>query len=39
MTIEIRVPKLPESVADATLVDWHKKAWRCGAARREPRRP
>ncbi len=23
--IEIRVPKLPESVADATLVTWHKK--------------
>ncbi len=26
MTIEIRVPNLPESVADATLVKWHKKA-------------
>ncbi len=25
MTIEIRVPRLPESVADATLVAWHKK--------------
>jgi 2-oxoglutarate dehydrogenase E2 component (dihydrolipoamide succinyltransferase) len=25
MTIEIKVPKLPESVADATLVNWHKK--------------
>jgi 2-oxoglutarate dehydrogenase E2 component (dihydrolipoamide succinyltransferase) len=25
MTIEIRVPPLPESVADATLVAWHKK--------------
>jgi 2-oxoglutarate dehydrogenase E2 component (dihydrolipoamide succinyltransferase) len=25
MTIEIRVPQLPESVADATLVAWHKK--------------
>jgi 2-oxoglutarate dehydrogenase E2 component (dihydrolipoamide succinyltransferase) len=25
MTIEIRVPQLPESVADATLVSWHKK--------------
>ena len=25
MTIEIRVPQLPESVADATLVTWHKK--------------
>jgi 2-oxoglutarate dehydrogenase E2 component (dihydrolipoamide succinyltransferase) len=25
MTIEIKVPKLPESVADATLVTWHKK--------------
>ncbi len=26
MTTEIKVPKLPESVADATLVKWHKKA-------------
>jgi 2-oxoglutarate dehydrogenase E2 component (dihydrolipoamide succinyltransferase) len=26
MTIEVRVPRLPESVADATLVSWHKKA-------------
>ncbi|HEV7716577.1 MAG TPA: 2-oxoglutarate dehydrogenase complex dihydrolipoyllysine-residue succinyltransferase [Steroidobacteraceae bacterium] len=25
MTIEIRVPQLPESVADATLVQWHKQ--------------
>ena len=25
MTIEIRVPQLPESVTDATLVAWHKK--------------
>jgi 2-oxoglutarate dehydrogenase E2 component (dihydrolipoamide succinyltransferase) len=25
MTIEIRVPQLPESVADATLVAWHKQ--------------
>ena len=25
MTIEVRVPRLPESVADATLVAWHKK--------------
>jgi 2-oxoglutarate dehydrogenase E2 component (dihydrolipoamide succinyltransferase) len=25
MTIEIRVPQLPESVADATLVGWHKQ--------------
>ncbi len=25
MTIEIRVPQLPESVADAILVTWHKK--------------
>ncbi|MDR2215116.1 MAG: 2-oxoglutarate dehydrogenase complex dihydrolipoyllysine-residue succinyltransferase [Nevskiaceae bacterium] len=25
MSIEIKVPKLPESVADATLVKWHKK--------------
>jgi len=26
MTIEIKVPPLPESVTDATLVVWHKKA-------------
>jgi len=26
MTIEIRVPPLPESVTDATLVAWHRKA-------------
>ncbi len=26
MTIEVRVPQLPESVADATLVSWHKRA-------------
>ena len=25
MSIEIRVPQLPESVTDATLVAWHKK--------------
>jgi 2-oxoglutarate dehydrogenase E2 component (dihydrolipoamide succinyltransferase) len=25
MTSEVRVPQLPESVADATLVSWHKK--------------
>lgn len=25
MTIEVRVPTLPESVADGTLVNWHKK--------------
>jgi len=25
MTIEIKVPQLPESVADATLVTWHKQ--------------
>ena len=25
MMIEIRVPQLPESVTDATLVGWHKK--------------
>src|SRR5450631_1681466 len=25
MTIEVRVPQLPESVADATLVSWRKK--------------
>ena len=26
MTIEIKVPQLPESVSDATLVAWHKNA-------------
>jgi len=26
MTIEVKVPQLPESVAEATLVSWHKKA-------------
>lgn len=26
MSIEIRVPALPESVADATILKWHKKA-------------
>jgi 2-oxoglutarate dehydrogenase E2 component (dihydrolipoamide succinyltransferase) len=25
MSIEVRVPQLPESVADATLVNWHKQ--------------
>jgi 2-oxoglutarate dehydrogenase E2 component (dihydrolipoamide succinyltransferase) len=25
MTLEVRVPQLPESVSDATLVAWHKK--------------
>ena len=25
MSIEVKVPQLPESVADATLVTWHKK--------------
>src|SRR5688500_3138809 len=25
MSIEIKVPQLPESVSDATLVSWHKK--------------
>jgi len=26
MSIEVKVPQLPESVQDATLVNWHKKA-------------
>jgi 2-oxoglutarate dehydrogenase E2 component (dihydrolipoamide succinyltransferase) len=26
MTIEVKVPVLPESVADATVLNWHKKA-------------
>jgi 2-oxoglutarate dehydrogenase E2 component (dihydrolipoamide succinyltransferase) len=26
VSIEVKVPQLPESVADATLVSWHKKA-------------
>ena len=30
MTIEILVPDLPESVADATVATWHKKSWRDG---------
>ncbi len=25
MRIEVKVPQLPESVAEATLVAWHKK--------------
>lgn len=29
MTIEILVPDLPESVADATVATWHKKTGRC----------
>ena len=33
MSIEVKVPQLPESVADATLVAWHKKAGE--AVRRE----
>ena len=33
MSIEVKVPQLPESVADATLVAWHKKAG--DAVRRE----
>ncbi len=33
MSIEVKVPQLPESVADATLVTWHKKAG--DAVRRE----
>src|ERR1700675_3004239 len=30
MTIEVRVPQLPESVADATLDAWHKKPGESG---------
>ena len=26
MSIEVKVPQLPESVTDATLVTWHKRA-------------
>ena len=26
MKVEVKVPQLPESVAEATLVSWHKKA-------------
>ena len=26
MSIEVQVPQLPESVADATLLTWHKRA-------------
>ena len=25
MRVEVKVPQLPESVAEATLVNWHKK--------------
>ena len=38
MRIEVKVPQLPESVAEATLVNWHKKPGRGGQARREPDR-
>ena len=38
MTIEVRVPQLPESVADATLVAWRKQPGDSRAARREPGR-
>ena len=38
MSIEVKVPQLPESVAEATLVNWHKKAGEAGQARREPDR-
>ncbi|MDH3621528.1 MAG: dihydrolipoamide succinyltransferase, partial [Gammaproteobacteria bacterium] len=34
MTIEIKVPPLPESVSDATLVAWHKNVGE-GVARDE----
>jgi hypothetical protein len=33
MRVEVRVPQLPESVAEATLVSWHKKVGE--AARRD----
>ena len=33
MSIEIKVPQLPESVADATLVTWHKQAGQAVSAR------
>ena len=39
MSIEVKVPQLPESVADATLVAWHKKPGEAVGARREPGRP
>jgi 2-oxoglutarate dehydrogenase E2 component (dihydrolipoamide succinyltransferase) len=26
MRIEVKVPQLPESVSEATLLNWHKKA-------------
>ena len=26
MSIEVKVPALPESVSDATIAAWHKKA-------------
>ncbi len=39
MSIEVKVPVLPESVSDATIATWHKKAGDSGAPRREPARP
>lgn len=27
-SVDIVVPDLPESVADATVATWHKKTWR-----------
>ena len=38
MSTEIRVPQLPESVADATLVAWHKQPGEADPSRRESRR-
>ena len=38
MSIEVKVPQLPESVTDATLVAWHKKP-ASRRPRREPGRP
>ena len=37
MIVEVKVPQLSESVAEATLLDWHKKEGE-GLARREPDR-
>lgn len=31
-SVDILVPDLPESVADATVATWHKKPGRCGCS-------
>jgi 2-oxoglutarate dehydrogenase E2 component (dihydrolipoamide succinyltransferase) len=38
MIIDVKVPQLSESVAEATLVSWHKKEGEAVVARRKPDR-